>query len=1093
MVRTKARRRVGSHAKSILLAAALAGAQQASGGLTFDLRFTDGTHTQVATAGSAYTLELWAKVTGTDGTNLNEGIQSALITVMSTQLGGGAITFGGLSGASVATDFQSYSGTTPLYRNGTGSDLNGDGMGDWGSTSTALSNSSYMFARAGGIMTGPSVGQALSSNAWEFRLASFTVNAGSTGTGVTNFNVVKPSATSVPVAATYAFARVDGVAFNISQSNQQGAYSGSTGVTFLSSGSSPPPGPTAWDGGPLGTGTEWTIPANWNVDINTATEHVPGASDTANFGTAGAASVIGIDMGGATNNGPAHQIVGSVALVSGLGMDITVQNSSSTNGILTLNSVGGVLISNTNANRTLTIQNGNSGSLGIELAQSGTIFVGAFSTISISSAISGSGASVNKSGVGTLNLTGVNSYTGSTTVSSGLLNIAAGGSIASPFVTVASGAVMNVAGSLSPTTVLTIDGSASLSNTSQSVDFLNGGGALNLQSTALSMNQGNMSGPITGDGSLNKTSTGTFTLGGTNSYSGGTTVSSGTLLGSTNSIQGNIGNSGTVTFDQTFNGAYAGAITGSGKVIKTNTGTVVLTGPNNFLGGTTISGGTVQTSSNSLQGGVTLSSGTLAFDQATDGTFIGNITGGGAVTKQGAGRLVLLGNNTSAYNTIVSAGILQGNTSSLKSSILDNANVTFDQAFDGTYSGVISGSGSVSKSGPGTVTFGNTSYSGETFVSGGRLIVSNTSSSSFRAASGGVLRLTGAAAVMMNGNLKADVGGTIEYVDLSINGGFLRGPGTHTLLGSNNSLGNATLFSGAQLQQNAPATLINIISSGKIFNNAALTWDGGSIGAAGGLTVNNTANISSVDSVGVITVNNGGTLNNSDTLLVVGGGSRTTVNPGGNLNLLNGTSLDVSGGLLVNNGVITGDINGYYGSLTKGAGTFNGAVNLFDGARFSPGNSPGSATVGSFTFGAGGNYLFEVADATGAPGFGSDFLNVVNSLTVAAGSTANSRFLISIASLDQFNNPAAPLNFDSSQEYHWTLAHAGAGISGFSPSLFAIDSSGFLAPTGGGSFNVSEAGNDLLLNFNPVPEPGSAVAIGTVALGGLLGRRRRVR
>ena len=64
---------------------------------------------------------------------------------------------------------------------------------------------------------------------------------------------------------------------------------------------------------------------------------------------------------------------------------------------------------------------------------------------------------------------------------------------------------------------------------------------------------------MSGTGSLLKNGTGTLILSGTNSYTGGTTVSGGILQGTTTSLQGNILNNATVVFNQTGSGTYAGA------------------------------------------------------------------------------------------------------------------------------------------------------------------------------------------------------------------------------------------------------------------------------------------------------------------------------------------------------------------------------------------------------------------------------------------------------------------------------------------------------------------------------------------------------
>ncbi len=77
-----------------------------------------------------------------------------------------------------------------------------------------------------------------------------------------------------------------------------------------------------------------------------------------------------------------------------------------------------------------------------------------------------------------------------------------------------------------------------------------------------------LSGAITGTGGLSLTDAGTLILSGTNSYSGGTTVSAGTLQGTTASLQGSITNNAALVFNQATDGTYAGTISGTGTVGK---------------------------------------------------------------------------------------------------------------------------------------------------------------------------------------------------------------------------------------------------------------------------------------------------------------------------------------------------------------------------------------------------------------------------------------------------------------------------------------------------------------------------------------------
>jgi autotransporter-associated beta strand protein len=111
------------------------------------------------------------------------------------------------------------------------------------------------------------------------------------------------------------------------------------------------------------------------------------------------------------------------------------------------------------------------------------------------------------------------------------------------------------------------------------------------------------------------------------------------------------------------------AIGGSGGVVKTDLGTLILTGANSYTGGTTVSGGALQVSADTnlgaAAGGLTLDGGTLSIGdgftsaraltaaagggtidtQANSLTLSGPIGGTGAITKSGAGTLVLTGSS----------------------------------------------------------------------------------------------------------------------------------------------------------------------------------------------------------------------------------------------------------------------------------------------------------------------------------------------------------------------------------------------------------------------------------------------------------------
>ena len=99
---------------------------------------------------------------------------------------------------------------------------------------------------------------------------------------------------------------------------------------------------------------------------------------------------------------------------------------------------------------------------------------------------------------------------------------------------------------------------------------------------------------ISGSGSLTKTGAGTLILTGTNTYTGGTTVSDGILKGDTDSLQGDIANNAAVVFDQAHTGTYSGTMSGDGTLIKENIGLLVFNGSNTFTGNTEIKSGNLQ-------------------------------------------------------------------------------------------------------------------------------------------------------------------------------------------------------------------------------------------------------------------------------------------------------------------------------------------------------------------------------------------------------------------------------------------------------------------------------------------------------------------
>jgi autotransporter-associated beta strand protein len=170
------------------------------------------------------------------------------------------------------------------------------------------------------------------------------------------------------------------------------------------------------------------------------------------------------------------------------------------------------------------------------------------------------------------------------------------------------------------------------------------------------------------------------------------------------------------------------------------------------------------------QGAVT-NHGSLVFNRSDDLAAANNISGTGSLSKQGAGALTLTGTNSYSGGTTVSAGHLIGTTASLQRGITNQGTVEFSQSTDGAYSGVLTGNGSLAKSGAGAVTLSaSNSYTGATTVSGGTLIVAQGgsigSSSSTTVGSGAHLKVNGrAGAVSVSGTLSGS--GTVGTMTLN--------------------------------------------------------------------------------------------------------------------------------------------------------------------------------------------------------------------------------------------------------------------------------------------------------------------------------------
>ena len=200
------------------------------------------------------------------------------------------------------------------------------------------------------------------------------------------------------------------------------------------------------------------------------------------------------------------------------------------------------------------------------------------------------------------------------------------------------------------------------------------------------------------------------------------------------------------------------------------------------------------------EGNVMLGNGTLTVNSTADSSFAGVISGdGGSLVKAGGNTLTLTGASTYSGTTTVTGGTLQGNTATLPLAVTVEANavVKFDQAFDGRTKSVISGAGSIAKTGDGVLTIaGASTYSGETRVSGGTLRMGQTLLTDNPVA-GSTLWLDASTLTLNNGDAVATLndrsgnannanatnwGGSITYTAAGLNGkGIIHISGTEAL------------------------------------------------------------------------------------------------------------------------------------------------------------------------------------------------------------------------------------------------------------------------------------------------------------------------
>ncbi|ECH8927841.1 fibronectin-binding autotransporter adhesin ShdA [Salmonella enterica subsp. enterica] len=464
-------------------------------------------------------------------------------------------------------------------------------------------------------------------------------------------------------------------------------------------------------------------------------------------------------------------------------------------------------------------------------AAHGTFTVDAGSTFTVTSELdettatsNWNGSKLTKQGDGTLILSNTGNDYGDTEIDGGILAAKDAAALGTGDVTIAESATLalsqgtldnNVTGegqivkSGSDELIVTGDnnysGGTTISGGTLTADHADSLGSGDIDNSGvLKVGEGELENILSGSGSLVKTGTGELTLSGDNSYSGGTTITGGTLtadhadsLGS-----GDIDNSGVLKVGE---GDLENTLSGSGSLVKTGTGELTLSGDNTYSGGTTITGGTLTADhADSLGSGDIDNSGVL---KVGEGELKNTLSGSGSLVKTGTGELTLSGDNTYSGGTTISDGtLIAASVNALGSGDIDNSGVL--KVGEGELKNTLFGSGSLVKTGTGVLTLsGDNTYSGGTTISDGTLIADHADSlGSGDIDNSGVLKVG-------EGELKNTLSGSGSLVKT--------GTGELTLSGDNKTYsGDTTIADGTLIAAN-----VNALGSGNIDNSGTLMLD----------------------------------------------------------------------------------------------------------------------------------------------------------------------------------------------------------------------------------------------------------------------------
>ena len=766
---------------------------------------------------------------------------------------------------------------------------------------------------------------------------------------------------------------------------------------------------------------------------------------------------------------------------------------------------------------------------------------------------SSSGGSLVKDGSSTQILTGNNSYTGTTTISGGTLQIGAGGTTG----TLGTGAVIND-GSL----VLNRSDAVTIGNT------ISGSGDVTLAGPATTT----LTGDNSGFSGLTKILAGTLRYG--DGFTAGTSVGTGDFT-----------NNGVLAFNPTSTDNYtvAGNISGTGSVSMLGGGTTTLSGSNSYAGGTTITAGALQITSDNALG-----SGAINFAPSWFAPTSLMYAGTGAMTL--------------SNDVILSTGDMASIFNAPGDSIAYNwSALTLQGGSNGiVLSGSISGNSAIVVDGGTTTLSGSNTYQGATTIKNGATLIaavegalptangrtdvsmdqvwgsaSGTGSSTLALqANQAIASLSGevSSTVTLGGNTLA-IGknsGTTTFAGtiadgtgadgMSAGGSLVKDGNSTQILTGNNSYTGTTTISGGTLQVGSGGTT-GTLGSGAVVNNAALVMNRsdevtlgnnisgtGSFNQAGAgtttLTGSNsftgTLSISAGQLVNGSTYGLGSTLlNYSDKVAFANGITNFTVGGltgGNNFAMTNagGSALALSVGNGDRSATYSGNLSGTGASLTKigtGTQTLNGNNTYTGGTMVNAGtlmanNTEGSAvgtsavTVNSGgRLGGNGTIGGATTIASGGlltPGSGNEgALSFSNGLTLESGSAT--AFVISgTNSFTSINILGNNISYGGNLVFLFNIASytpaAGDAFTLFNMTGGATQSGGFSSVTAGSlifteasgiwsasdgsyAYQFSQSTGQLLVQAGPevVPEPSTYALFGLGALALVIAVRHKRR